>query len=141
MRIAILAIASSLLAAACASHDDGPRASVPSSFVGAEISQMQAAYGAPSRMAARADGSTVASFTVADARSAPRGAAVSTPRMIQPLTRTGQRPQRLSSGDATSASRATQIGQCVIEAAVNTDGVVTAVAASAEVCNHITPPR
>lgn len=135
--LALLAFALSL--GACAANDS-PRAAVPASFVGHKLADMQAAYGEPSEFTPRTDGTAVASFLVADARTAPHMPAISAPRMVQPVISTGRRPQTVSRGEAAVATGPTRSRLCTIDAAVNTDGVVTSVAASAEVCNHITRP-
>ena len=140
IRVVALALAAALMAG-CAVNA-GPRASTPASFVGYELAQMSAVYGAPTRLSYQDDGAAIASFTVADARTAPTGPQYSTPRQQQPLIPTGRRPQILSSGPGAGGdpSLPTRYRQCVINAVVNAEGQVTAVEASSSLCNHITRP-
>lgn len=129
-RLFIVLTAASAIGA-CATSD-GPRASAPSSFIGAPVSAMVEAYGAPSEVSEQAGGVSVAIFHVRDrVASAPvLNRAAYAPRETGSPT-----GRRQFAGGVSPALRATQ--GCRITVQYGQDDVVDAVITAPSGCAYI----
>ncbi len=142
MKHMVLALAVGIGVAACAT--DGPTASVPASFVGADISAFTAQYGSPTQVTPREDGTVVARFILADSRTGPASVPGSyTPRWERSRVQSTTRPQFVGSAHGATGAGVTvdaytpRYQQCTIDVTISAAGRVEAVTTSQDTCHHI----